>query len=139
MKTSYFRKLIFLLLIIAPLYITAQVLPSEVVGGYPKGTTAQIIATTTVESVIAYSTDEKIFYYYDGTTWVKLFSENTQIIVDNELFFEDTNYFYVSVRINATDWMVSRFSRTDLNDEAFAMGTGAQPADLTTITGLTFS
>ena len=119
--------------------MSSQVLPGEPVGGYPKGTTAQITAITTIESVIAYSTDEKLFYYYDGTKWVKLFSENSKIIVDNELFFEDSNYYYISVRINSTDWMVSRFSRTNLNDETFAMGTGTQPADLATISGLTFS
>ncbi|WP_075344597.1 hypothetical protein [Tenacibaculum agarivorans] len=119
--------------------IEGQVLPGEPVGGYPKGTTAEITALTTTESIMAYSTNEKIFYYYDGSKWVKLFSDNTKVIVDNELFFEDSNYYYVSVRINTTDWMVSRFSKTNLNDETFAMGTGTQPNDLTTITGLTYS
>ncbi|WP_299840325.1 hypothetical protein [uncultured Tenacibaculum sp.] len=129
--------ILFFLLVITS--ASAQVLPSEPVGGYPKGTTAQITALTTVESIIAYSTDEKIFYYYDGTKWVKLFSENSKVIVDNELFFEDTNYYYISVKINSSDWMVSRFSKTDLNDEAFAMGNGTQPSSLVTITALTFS
>ncbi len=129
--------ILFFLFVITSAY--AQVLPGEPVGGYPKGTTAQITALTTVESIIAYSTDEKIFYYYDGTKWVKLFSENSKVIVDNELFFEDTNYYYISVRINSSDWMVSRFSKTDLNDEAFAMGNGTQPNSLATITALTFS
>ncbi|CAL2055226.1 hypothetical protein [Tenacibaculum sp. 190524A05c] len=130
---------IFFIIVFISFSVTSQVLPGEPVGGYPKGTTAQITALTTVESIIAYSTDEKIFYYYDGTNWIKLFSDNTKVVVDNELFFENTNYYYISVRINTTSWMVSRFSKTDLNDETFSMGTGTQPTDLTTITGLTFS
>ncbi|SNR15358.1 hypothetical protein [Tenacibaculum jejuense] len=132
-------RILIIFLFITTYSLYSQVLPGEPVVGYPKGTTAQITSITTTESVIAYSTDEKIFYYYDGTKWVKLFSENSKVIVDNELFFEDANYYYVSVRINSTDWMVSRFSRTNLNDEAFAMGSGTQPADQATVIGLTYS
>ncbi|AUC14584.1 hypothetical protein BTO06_05285 [Tenacibaculum sp. SZ-18] len=116
-----------------------QVLPGEPVAGFPRATTAQIQAISTIESLIVYSTDEKIFYYYDGSKWVKLFSENSKVIVDNELFFEDSNYYYISVRINTTSWMVTRLSRISLNDETYSSGTGTQPTDLTTITALTFS
>jgi hypothetical protein len=133
------KLLLLLILLLASFASESQVLPGEPVGGFPKGTTAQIQAISTIESLIAYSTDEKIFYYYDGSKWVKLFSENSKVIVDNELFFEDSNYYYISVRINTTSWMVTRLSRTNLNDETFSMGTGTQPTDLTAITALTFS
>ncbi len=53
--------------------MNSQVLPGVPVAGFPSGTTAQINAITSpVESVIAYSTDEKLFYYFDGTNWVQL-------------------------------------------------------------------
>ncbi|WP_157811746.1 hypothetical protein [Tenacibaculum sp. SZ-18] len=134
------KKLLFLLIIIlASFKMEGQVLPGEPVAGFPRATTAQIQAISTIESLIVYSTDEKIFYYYDGSKWVKLFSENSKVIVDNELFFEDSNYYYISVRINTTSWMVTRLSRISLNDETYSSGTGTQPTDLTTITALTFS
>ncbi len=86
----------------------------------------------------AFVEDQNTFYFYDGTQWVSILDTNSKTIVENELFFEDSNFYYVSVIVNTTNWMVSRFSRTDLNTEAFSMGNGAQPSDLATISGLTF-
>ncbi|WP_299716684.1 hypothetical protein [uncultured Tenacibaculum sp.] len=65
------------LLMSAPLYIFSQVFPGVPVSGLPSGTTAQIFATVgPVEGVMAYSTDQKIIYYYNGTTWVSTSGAN---------------------------------------------------------------
>lgn len=82
--------------------------------------------------------DQNTFYYYDGSNWVSILNGNNKNVITNELFFEDTNFYYVSVIVNGTNWMVSRFSKTDLNTEAFSMGTGLQPNDLATITSLIY-
>ncbi len=87
---------------------------------------------------ILYNISEEEIFMFNGSNWVKILSDNSKDVVDNELFFEDTNYYYVSVRMNTTDWMVSRYSKTDLNIEDVSMGSGSQPADLTTVTGLTY-
>ncbi|CAL2075400.1 hypothetical protein [Tenacibaculum sp. 190524A05c] len=66
-------KYLILLFLFISVSINAQVFPGTPVSGFPSGTTAQITAVTgPVEATIAYSTDEKIFYYYDGTNWVAL-------------------------------------------------------------------
>ncbi|WP_299683469.1 hypothetical protein [uncultured Tenacibaculum sp.] len=65
--------IIFLFSIIS---INSQVFSGTPVSGFPSGTTAQITSIgSPVEATIAYSTDEKIFYYYDGINWVALRSE----------------------------------------------------------------
>jgi len=56
-----------------PYIVAAQVLPAGAtpVSGLPQGTTAQITAVTTaLQGFMAYSTDERIIYYYDGTAWI---------------------------------------------------------------------
>ncbi|WP_442266864.1 PA14 domain-containing protein [Tenacibaculum sp. ZS6-P6] len=71
------RSFISLVIIIIPIYISAQVFPGTPVSGLPSGTTAQILATVSpVEGVLAYSTDQKIIYYYDGTNWVSTSGSN---------------------------------------------------------------
>ncbi|AUC14585.1 hypothetical protein BTO06_05290 [Tenacibaculum sp. SZ-18] len=57
--------------------MVSQVFPSTPVSGFPSGTTAQINATLNpVEGTMAYSTDQKILYYYDGTNWVSTGGSN---------------------------------------------------------------
>ncbi len=55
----------------------SQVLPGTPVSGFPKATTSEITALNPPEAFIAFSTDEKIFYYYDGTNWNPLISSPT--------------------------------------------------------------
>ncbi|MCH2035304.1 MAG: PA14 domain-containing protein [Tenacibaculum sp.] len=51
--------------------LVSQVFPSAPVSGFPSGTTAQINATVNpVEGTMAYSSDQKLLYYYNGTNWV---------------------------------------------------------------------
>lgn len=65
-----------ILLIISLLCINniySQVFPGTPVSGLPSGTTAQINSIPSpVEGTVAYSTNERILYYYNGTNWVNL-------------------------------------------------------------------
>ncbi|SNR16350.1 hypothetical protein [Tenacibaculum jejuense] len=80
MKTKKYLLSIALLLYV--FVAKSQVLPGVPVSGFPSGTTAQIQAISSpVESVIAYSTDEKIFYYYEGTNWIPLNNPNSLKVV----------------------------------------------------------
>ncbi len=66
-----------LFLLFISVSVNSQVFPGTPVSGFPSGTTAQINAVSNpVEGTIAYSTDEKIFYYYDGTNWISLNSSS---------------------------------------------------------------
>ncbi|WP_075344595.1 hypothetical protein [Tenacibaculum agarivorans] len=65
------KYLIFILLI-TPL-LNAQVFSGVPVSGFPSGTTSEITSIASpVEATVAYSTNEKIFYYYDGANWIAL-------------------------------------------------------------------
>ncbi len=66
------KRIVVLLMLACSTYIFGQVLPGTPVSGFPSGTTAQIKTLTPPEGIVAYSTDEKIFYYYNGTTWLSL-------------------------------------------------------------------
>ncbi|WP_442266865.1 hypothetical protein ACSIGC_03965 [Tenacibaculum sp. ZS6-P6] len=67
------KYLLLLFLFSSSVFLEAQVFPGTPVSGFPSGTTAQITSVSSpVEAVIAYSTDEKIFYYFDGTSWIAL-------------------------------------------------------------------
>ncbi|AUC15325.1 hypothetical protein BTO06_09300 [Tenacibaculum sp. SZ-18] len=58
------------LLLIGSLTLSSQVLPGVPVSGFPSGTTAQIQAITNpIESIIAYSTNDKKFFYFNGSEW----------------------------------------------------------------------
>ncbi|CAL2094761.1 PA14 domain-containing protein [Tenacibaculum sp. 190524A05c] len=70
------RSFILLAIFILPIYISAQVFPGTPVSGLPSGTTAQINALSPPEGTMAYSTDQKIIYYYDGTNWVSTSGNN---------------------------------------------------------------
>ncbi|TCP21318.1 hypothetical protein EV195_1209 [Tenacibaculum skagerrakense] len=67
------KYLLFFFFLFSFLKINGQVFPGTPVSGFPSGTTAQINAIANpVTATLAYSTDEKVFYYYDGTDWVAL-------------------------------------------------------------------
>jgi len=87
---------------------------------------------------IIYIEDEDTLYFFDGVNWLAFLDTSSRDSIDNELFFEDVDYYYVSVIVNSSDWMVTRYDRTDINVENSAMGAGTQPADLTTVSGLTY-
>ncbi len=71
------KKIFSIYIILLGAIINAQVFPGVPVSGLPSGTTAEIFATLNpVEGVMAYSTDQKIIYYYDGTTWVSTSGSN---------------------------------------------------------------
>ena len=105
-------------------------------------TTANLTDVSSLTGVsqgnIVYIENEDALYIFDGTNWKAILDSESSDDISNELFFEDVNYYYVSVAVNTTDWMVTRYDRTDINTEGNAMGTGAQPADLATLAGLTY-
>ena len=86
---------------------------------------------------LAFVINEQSVYVYNGTAWNKLNSNANTIT--NEILLEDTNFIYVSVLINGTNWMVTRYHKNSLNTETLAMGAGAQPTTLAAVTALTFS
>ena len=71
------RSYIILLILIIPISIGSQVIPGTPVSGLPKGTSAQLKGLTVPSGFIAFSTDENIFYYYNGTSWLSLSSVPT--------------------------------------------------------------
>ncbi|AUC14586.1 hypothetical protein BTO06_05295 [Tenacibaculum sp. SZ-18] len=59
------------------LNIYSQVYPATPVSGFPSGTTSQIQSTLNpIEGIIAYSTDEKVLYFYNGTNWISTSGTN---------------------------------------------------------------
>ncbi|MCH2035306.1 MAG: hypothetical protein MK202_17490 [Tenacibaculum sp.] len=55
----------------------SQVFPGTPVSGFPSGTTTEITNTpNAVEATIAYSTNERMFYYYNGSAWVPFFNSS---------------------------------------------------------------
>ncbi len=71
--------IIYVLFFTTVLTINAQVFPGTPVSGFPSGTTAEIIAfPNPLQGLVAYSTNEHVFYYYDGGTssWVRLGNDN---------------------------------------------------------------
>ena len=119
--------------------ISAQVDPSSVMG-IPSATTLTDVTSQTgfAEGNLVYVADVNKIYIFDGTQWVEMLDSTSRNTITNELYFEDATYYYVSVVVNGADWMVTRYDRTNINTEANAMGTGAQPSDLTTVSGLTY-
>jgi hypothetical protein len=70
---------------------------------------------------------------------LKIVSDFQPKKVENELFFEDNSFYYVSMRINTNDFKVIRYNKTDLNDEQEASGTATQPNTLALVQGLTYN
>jgi hypothetical protein len=67
------KRIIILLVFLSTVYTYGQVFAGTPVSGFPSGTTAEITALSpSTQGIVAYSTDEKIFYYYDGTSWLSL-------------------------------------------------------------------
>lgn len=121
------------------LNVNAQIDSNSVFGLPSTATLTNLTSLTGFDKGnLAYVEDVDQIYMFNGTSWIIVTNENTNDKIDNELFFEDTNYYYVSVLINTTDWMVTRYDRSNINTEANAMGTGTQPADLTTVAALPY-
>ncbi|MFA9289603.1 MAG: hypothetical protein ACEQSF_00040 [Solirubrobacteraceae bacterium] len=59
--------------------------------------------------------------------------------ISNELFFDDTNFYYVSMKIEATNYKVVRYNKNDVNDEKNASASGTQTTTLSTVQSLTYS
>lgn len=94
---------------------------------------------TPAKGSIAFSDADNSIYVYDetNTRWVKVLDNSP--VITNEVLVEDDDYIYVSVFINSTDWMVTRYHKNDINAETTAMGSGVQPTTLVVIAALTYN
>lgn len=95
------------------------------------------ITTANVGSIAYVNDTSKELYVYNGSSWIKVLDNSP--VITNEVLVEDTDYIYVSVLINGTSWMVTRYHRVDINTETSAMGTGTQPTALAAIATLTYN
>jgi len=88
--------------------------------------------------VVMDTTDKKI-YFFDGEKWVAILDNSSKIIVENELFFQDANYCYISMLINTSSYRVVRYDKLDINAEAVAVAVGNQPVSLSDCQSLTYN
>ncbi len=95
------------------------------------------ITTANVGSIAYVNDTSKELYVYNGSSWIKVLDNSP--VITNEVLVEDIDYIYVSVLINGTSWMVTRYHRIDINTETSAMGTGTQPTALAAIAALTYN
>ncbi len=132
------KKTFFIAIIIYSLNTIAQVDSSSLLGIPVVTNLTEITVLTGVNTgAIAYVDNEKSLYIYNGTNWVKILDNSP--VITNEILVEDTNFIYISVRINTNNWMVTRFHKNDINTETSAMGTGTQPTILSAISALTYN
>ena len=132
------KKIFFIAIIIYSLNTIAQVDSSSLLGIPVVTNLTEITVLTGVNTgAIAYVDNEKSLYIYNGTNWVKILDNSP--VITNEILVEDTNFIYISVRINTNNWMVTRFHKNDINTETSAMGTGTQPTILSAISTLTYN
>lgn len=103
-------------------------------------TAANTLSTTNAarEGFQYYTTDTKVLYIglNDGT--LQVISDFTPQQISNELYFDDVDYYYVSMQVGSSDYLVIRYSKTNLNVEEESAGTGTQPSNLTSVQGLTY-
>lgn len=136
---NLFKKIFFFTLFCFPFLTQAQIDVNSVMGIPTTDTLSDVTSVSGfAEGNMVYISDEDTLYVFDGANWVAFLDSNSKDNIDNELIFEDANYYYVSVAVNTTDWMVTRYDRSDINAEASAMGTGAQPSDLASVSGLSY-
>lgn len=132
------KKIFFIAIIVYSLNTIAQVDSSSLLGIPVVTNLTEITVLTGVNTgAIAYVDNEKSLYIYNGTNWVKILDNSP--VITNEILVEDTNFIYISVRINTNNWMVTRFHKNDINTETSAMGTGTQPTILSAISTLTYN
>jgi len=115
----------------------AQIDPGLLVSIHSVADTAamnQIVAIE--EGSLIYNVADKSLYVWGGSTWVANYKYS---VVENELFLEDDDFFYISLKIGVNGYKVVRYDRSDLNTEAISEGLGVQPTDLTTIQNLTYN
>lgn len=86
---------------------------------------------------IAYVDDEKSIYLFDSQKWIRLLSNSP--LITNELIFDNEDFIYVSVVVNDTNWLVTRYHKDDINTETIALGSGSQPASLPEVAGLSYN
>lgn len=76
------RIFVLILILSYSLQNNAQVLPGTPVSGFPSGTTSEIQSIPNpIQGTLVFSSDEKIFYYYNATQWVPLNSPSSNVYV----------------------------------------------------------
>lgn len=85
-----------------------------------------------------YLDENGVIYIGLQTGSLSLLSDFKPKDISNELLFEDNNYFYISMLVANTDYLVVRMDKSDVNIEGRASGAGAQPMDLASVQSLTY-
>jgi len=91
------------------------------------------------EGSLIYDTDLKSLLHFNNSQWVIVSDESNKTNVNNELIFEDTPYYYVSMSLNNSSWVVIRYDRSNINIEERATGNGIQPLTLAECIALVYS
>lgn len=120
-------------------YVGFSQVDSSSLMGIPMVTNLSEITTLTAvnKGQVAYVDAEKSLYIYNGTDWAKILDNSPKIT--NETLREDSNFIYVSVKIETNNWMVTRYHKNDINVETIAMGVGVQPTTLSSVSSLTYN
>ncbi len=133
MKVLY----IFSFLIFLTFYSNAQINPGLLVNIHSVPDTVtmnQIVGAE--EGSLIYNIGDKSLYLWEGSAWKATYKYS---VVENEIFLEDDDYFYVSLKIRMNEYKVVRYDRNDVNAEAVSKGTGTQPTDLISVQSLTYN
>lgn len=120
--------------------ISAQVSPQEFLGLRAISTTDRKAINTAnlAQGMLVIDSDLDQLFYFDGTQWVGVQKAASADMITNELFFEDDDYCYISLLVGTSSYSVARYNKSDINDEAIATGTGAQPTTLAAVQALTY-
>jgi len=127
----------FSLLMIITLGVNAQINPQSLVSIHEVSDTTvmnQIIAVA--NGSLIYNNDDESIYVWQGKNWIP---STNYTEIDNEIFLEDDDYFYVSLKVGSGSFKVVRYDRSDHNQEAVSEGSGTQPIDLISVQSLTYN
>lgn len=121
-------------------FTTAQMDPALLIG-INTATTVEIAAipkTNVSEGSLIYNSDLKSLLHFNNSEWVIVSDEGNRTKISNELIFDDTTYYYVSMTRNTTKWIVIRYDKSNINAETMASGEGSQPLTLAECIPLTY-
>jgi len=127
----------FVLLLLSSMSVQAQINPQSLVSIHSVADNKEMnLVIALSEGSLIYNMQDESVYVWQGDKWVPS-TNNTD--AENEIFLEDSTYFYVSLKVGSGDFKVVRYDRSDHNLEAVSEGTGIQPVDLISVQSLTYN
>lgn len=90
------------------------------------------------EGDLYYDMDNDLYYLGVTDGSLTILSDFQPTKISNDLYFEDDDYMFVSMKVGNDDYKVVRYTKTDINEEKEAIGTGVQPSDLVSVQALTY-